>query len=126
MLHPVSDSVEAVERDGERSLRCRLCHYRYGGYEHDHKRSALMRERALDRHQPAQRRLCLEDFVLREFYCPGCAHGARRRRPAARRSDHGREAVTAAWRARATVARETAARAASRRLTTVSIRSPSR
>jgi N-methylhydantoinase B/oxoprolinase/acetone carboxylase alpha subunit len=72
ILHPVSDSVEAVERDGERSLRCSICHYRLGPYEHDHKRSALMRERPLTditRHN----RLCLEDFVLREFYCPGCA-----------------------------------------------------
>jgi N-methylhydantoinase B len=72
VLHPVSDSVEAVEHDGQRSLRCSLCHYRYGPYDHDHKRSALMRERALieiSRHN----HLCLDDFVLREFYCPGCA-----------------------------------------------------
>jgi N-methylhydantoinase B len=72
VLHPVSDSVEAVEHDGRRSLRCSLCHYRYGPYEHDHKRSALMRERRLieiSRHN----HLCLDDFVLREFYCPGCA-----------------------------------------------------
>jgi N-methylhydantoinase B len=72
VLHPVSDSVEAVEHDGERSLRCSLCHYRFGPYEHDHKRSALMRERPLieiSRHN----HLCLDDFVLREFYCPGCA-----------------------------------------------------
>ncbi|HXR13574.1 MAG TPA: hydantoinase B/oxoprolinase family protein [Solirubrobacteraceae bacterium] len=72
VLHPVSDSVEAVELDGERSLRCSLCHFRFGPYEHDHKRSALMRERRLievSRHN----HLCLDDFVLREFYCPGCA-----------------------------------------------------
>ncbi|HEX4033365.1 MAG TPA: hydantoinase B/oxoprolinase family protein [Solirubrobacteraceae bacterium] len=72
VLHPVSDSVEAVEHGGERSLRCSICHYRLGPYDHDHKRSALMRERPLtdiSRHN----RLCLEDFVLREFYCPGCA-----------------------------------------------------
>jgi N-methylhydantoinase B len=72
VLHPVSDSVEAVEHGGERSLRCSVCHYRLGPYDHDHKRSALMRERPLtdvSRHN----RLCLEDFVLREFYCPSCA-----------------------------------------------------
>ncbi len=72
VLHPVSDSVEAVEHDGERSLRCSLCHYRYGGYEHDHKRSALMRERPLT-DVSQHNRLCLDDFVVREFYCPGCA-----------------------------------------------------
>ena len=72
VLHPVSDSVEAVEHDGERSLRCSVCHYRYGGYEHDHKRSALMRERALT--DVSQHNwLCLDEFVVREFYCPGCA-----------------------------------------------------
>jgi acetone carboxylase gamma subunit len=49
-----------------------VCNYRYGGYEHDHKRSALMRERALT--DISQHNwLCLDDFVLREFYCPGCA-----------------------------------------------------
>jgi len=71
VLHPVSDSVEAVELDGERSLRCSLCHYRYGPYTHDHKRSALMRELPLtdvSRHNAR----CAEEFVLREFYCPGC------------------------------------------------------
>jgi N-methylhydantoinase B len=71
VLHPVSDSVEAVESGGTRSLRCSICHYRLGPYDHDHKRSALMRERPLtdiSQHNA----LCLEEFVLREFYCPGC------------------------------------------------------
>jgi N-methylhydantoinase B len=71
VLHPVSDTVEAVVQDGERSLRCALCHYRYGPYEHDHKRSALMRERALTEVSPHNVD-CLDDFVLREFCCPGC------------------------------------------------------
>ena len=72
MLHPVSDSVEAVEHDGERSLRCSICHYRYGPYDHDHKRSALMRERPLTDDQPAQPPLPRASSSLREFYCPGC------------------------------------------------------
>jgi N-methylhydantoinase B len=75
VLHPVSDSVEAVAADppdGARSLRCSICHYRFGPYDHDHKRSALMRERPLTDVSP-HNRLCLEEFVLREFYCPGCA-----------------------------------------------------
>jgi N-methylhydantoinase B len=71
VLHPVSDTVEAVIQEGERSLRCGLCHYRYGPYEHDHKRSALMRERPLTDVSPHNLG-CLEEFVLREFYCPGC------------------------------------------------------
>jgi N-methylhydantoinase B len=71
VLHPVSDSVEAVTVGGERSLRCSLCHYRYGPYAHDHKRSSLMRERPLTDVSPHNRR-CDGAFVLREFYCPGC------------------------------------------------------
>jgi N-methylhydantoinase B len=72
VLHPVSDTVEAVELDGRRSLRCGVCLYRFGDYEHDHKRSTLMRELPLTAISP-HNRLCLPEFVLREFYCPGCA-----------------------------------------------------
>jgi N-methylhydantoinase B len=72
VLHPLSDTVEAVEVDGERSLRCTLCHYRFGAYEDDHKRSALMRELPLTTTSP-HNHLTSDEFVLREFYCPGCA-----------------------------------------------------
>jgi N-methylhydantoinase B len=72
VLHPVSDTVEAVEVGGERSLRCTLCHYRFGAYEDDHKRAAMMRELPLTT-TSAQNHLALTEFVLREFYCPGCA-----------------------------------------------------
>ena len=71
VLHPVSDTVEAVELDGERSLRCTECHHRFGPYEHDHKRSAAMRELPLVAISP-HNRLCLDRFVAREFSCPGC------------------------------------------------------
>jgi hypothetical protein len=71
VLHPVSHTVEAVELDGQRSLRCTLCHYRFGPYDHDHKRSALMRELPLTAISPRNGR-CLERFVAREYSCPGC------------------------------------------------------
>jgi N-methylhydantoinase B len=71
VLHPVSDAVEAVELDGQRSLRCTVCHYRFGPYGHDHKRSALMRELPLTAISPRNGR-CLERFVAREYSCPGC------------------------------------------------------
>lgn len=71
VLHPVGDTVEAVQTDGERSLRCTVCHYRYGPYEHDHKRSAVMRELPLTTISPLND-LCLPELRLREFYCPGC------------------------------------------------------
>jgi N-methylhydantoinase B len=72
VLHPVGDTVEAVESGGERSLRCTICHHRFGPYDHDHKRSAVMRERPLTAVSP-HNDLCLPELVLREFYCPGCA-----------------------------------------------------
>jgi acetone carboxylase gamma subunit len=72
VLHPVSDTVEAVELDGERSLRCTLCGYRFGAYTDDHKRAALRRELPLTT-TSAQNHLTLPEFVLREYYCPGCA-----------------------------------------------------
>ena len=71
VLHPVSDTVEAVEHDGARSLRCTCCHYRFGDYGHDHKRSALMRELPLTDATP-HNDLCVPEYVLREFCCPGC------------------------------------------------------
>jgi N-methylhydantoinase B len=72
VLHPVSDTVEAVEAGGARSLRCTVCHYRFGAYEDDHKRAAAMRELPLTTTSP-QNDLTLGEFVLREYYCPGCA-----------------------------------------------------
>lgn len=71
VLHPVGDTVEAVEAEGGRSLRCTVCQYRFGGYEDDHKRSALRRELPLTAITP-HNRLCLPEYVLREFSCPGC------------------------------------------------------
>jgi N-methylhydantoinase B len=72
VLHPVSDTVEAVDADGRRSLRCTECGYRYGAYEDDHKWAAAMRELPLTATSP-HNHLTLAEFVLREFYCPGCA-----------------------------------------------------
>jgi N-methylhydantoinase B len=72
VLHPVSDTVEAVEANGVRSLRCIVCHYRLGDYSDDHKRAAVMRQRPL-RAASEVDRLVGDDVVLREYCCPGCA-----------------------------------------------------
>jgi N-methylhydantoinase B/oxoprolinase/acetone carboxylase alpha subunit len=72
VLHPVSDTVEAVEHGGERSLRCTVCHYRFGSYREDHKRAAVVHEVPLRDASPVNSR-CGEEFVMREFCCPGCA-----------------------------------------------------
>jgi N-methylhydantoinase B/oxoprolinase/acetone carboxylase alpha subunit len=75
VLHPVSDSVEAVERDGERALRCTVCSRRLCAYDEDHKRAAVMRELPLTAAGPGHKLCDLDRFVLREFYCPGCGTG---------------------------------------------------
>jgi N-methylhydantoinase B/oxoprolinase/acetone carboxylase alpha subunit len=72
VLHPVADTVEAVEHDGHRRLRCTVCHHDLGEYTANPKYAAVMREQALAAINPHNTR-CLEDYVLREYHCPGCA-----------------------------------------------------
>jgi N-methylhydantoinase B len=71
VIHPVSDTVEAVQANGERALRCSVCHHRFGPYDADHKHGSLMRERPLTAISSLNA-LCSERFVAREFCCPGC------------------------------------------------------
>jgi N-methylhydantoinase B len=71
-VHPVCDTVEAVELGGRRRLRCSLCHHDLGAYEANPKRAAAMRELPLAAINP-HNDMCLETYVLREYYCPGCA-----------------------------------------------------
>jgi N-methylhydantoinase B len=73
VLHPVADTVEAVEHDGgQRSLRCTVCRRRLCAQTEDHKRFGLMRELPLSAASP-HNNLCSDEYVLREFSCPGCA-----------------------------------------------------
>jgi N-methylhydantoinase B len=72
-LHPVSDTVEAiVEADGRRSVRCTLCHHGLGRYGEELEAHLASRERALAGANPHNAG-CLPDYVLRDYYCPGCA-----------------------------------------------------
>jgi N-methylhydantoinase B len=71
-LHPVGDTVEAIEIDGRRRLRCTVCHHDLGGYDENPKRGAAMLEVPLAAINP-HNSMCLEEYVLREYYCPGCA-----------------------------------------------------
>jgi N-methylhydantoinase B len=72
VLHPVSDTVEAVEVGGERSLRCTECHRRLCGYGEDHKRAVGMRELPITAASPLNHLGMVGAFVLREYSCPGC------------------------------------------------------
>jgi N-methylhydantoinase B/oxoprolinase/acetone carboxylase alpha subunit len=72
LLHPVCDTVDAVECAGRRLLRCSVCHQDLGDYPENPKRAAATRDIALAAINPHNAD-CLEDYVLREYYCPGCA-----------------------------------------------------
>jgi N-methylhydantoinase B len=71
-VHPVADTVAAVQAGDERVIACTVCHARLGAYGEDYKAGTVMRELhiadlgALNAVAPPT------DLVVREFYCPGC------------------------------------------------------
>jgi N-methylhydantoinase B len=71
LLHPVTDTVEAVRHEGAVVLRCTLCLHSFGDYDADLRSASTMRELALADATPGNRH-CDERFVLREYCCPGC------------------------------------------------------
>jgi N-methylhydantoinase B len=71
VLHPVTDTVEAVRHDGAAVLRCTLCLRSFGEYGVDLRSASTMREIELADVTPGNRH-CDEHFVLREYCCPGC------------------------------------------------------
>jgi N-methylhydantoinase B len=71
-LHPVADTVEAVETADGRRIRCTDCSHDLGAYENDYKQSTVMRERAITTHSPLNELGMTDGVVLREYYCPGC------------------------------------------------------
>jgi N-methylhydantoinase B len=72
-LHPVADAVEAVSAAGGSVIRCSVCHRGLGPYDQDYKKATVMRESPLTSASPLNRHCDLSRFVLREFFCPGCA-----------------------------------------------------
>jgi N-methylhydantoinase B len=73
VLHPVADAVEAVSALGGSVIRCGVCHRGLGPYDQDYKKATVMRESPLTSASPLNRHCDLSRFVLREFFCPGCA-----------------------------------------------------
>jgi N-methylhydantoinase B len=71
VLHPVTDTVEAVRHEGVAVLRCTLCLRSFGDYDADLRSASTMREVELAAVTPGNRH-CDERFVLREYCCPGC------------------------------------------------------
>jgi N-methylhydantoinase B len=72
VLHPVSDTVEAISAGRKRVLRCTVCHFSLAAYDEDHRRGCVVRERSVVEVNP-NNRYCSDDYVLREYMCPGCA-----------------------------------------------------
>ncbi len=72
VLHPVSDTIDAVSVDGARRLRCSVCHADLGEAGANPKLAGAVRDRPVAAINPHNHR-CLPDYVVREYYCPGCA-----------------------------------------------------
>jgi N-methylhydantoinase B len=73
VLYPVADAVEVVTSANGAVVRCSLCHCGLGRYDQDYKQATVMRESPLTSASPLNRHCDLARFVLREFFCPGCA-----------------------------------------------------
>jgi N-methylhydantoinase B len=72
VMHPVGDVVEAVRVNGLAAIRCSECHQRLSAYDEEYKLGALVRELPITATSPLNARGLVDDFVLREFCCPGC------------------------------------------------------
>jgi N-methylhydantoinase B/oxoprolinase/acetone carboxylase alpha subunit len=72
LLHPVADAVEAVAVGDRRLIRCSVCRQRLSAYDEEYKRGTLMRELPITHASPLNERGLVDEFVLREFCCPGC------------------------------------------------------
>jgi N-methylhydantoinase B len=72
LLHPVADTVQALDAGGERWIACTLCATRFGGYGDDYKAGTVMRELAIADLSALNAVAPPTDLVVREFYCPGC------------------------------------------------------
>ncbi|MGH2936928.1 MAG: hydantoinase B/oxoprolinase family protein [Solirubrobacterales bacterium] len=72
VLHPVGDTVEAVRVGAEVAIRCTECHQRLSAYDEEYKHGTLVRDLPITATSPLNARGLVDDFVLREFCCPGC------------------------------------------------------
>lgn len=68
---PLGEYLTLHPDAGKEQVCCRKCGYAFGPRESNFKGSALMSEYPLTRAAPGNSRT--KRFVIREFYCPGCA-----------------------------------------------------
>lgn len=72
VLHPVTDTIEAVQSGGEAHLRCAVCHWRFGAYTDDFRGRSLVCERPVAELSPLNASPLIDQVVAREFTCPQC------------------------------------------------------
>jgi N-methylhydantoinase B len=72
LLHPVTDTVEAVATAAGAVLRCGQCGEGLGDLGADFKRAAHLRELPITEQGELNSHGLVDEIVLRQFVCPGC------------------------------------------------------
>jgi len=67
----ISEYLESSDVSGQQVIRCVKCRHVFGPIKESYKEHAIVSERPP--RQAGPRHDGIEQFVLREFYCPGCA-----------------------------------------------------
>lgn len=73
MKRRMSEYLEIDDSSGREMIQCGKCKHVFGPVTENYKTHAVMSEYPLDKAGPAYFYRPSERFVLREFYCPGCA-----------------------------------------------------
>lgn len=73
VLFPIGDSFQVVEVNGEKHIVCIKCGHDYGLANEDPKMKSVMRERPVTITSKWNGYGAVDDYVIREFYCPSCA-----------------------------------------------------
>ncbi len=69
----VGEVISVVRQDGELFFECARCGHRFGSIEMgDPKKEALMREVSIGDLNSWNKYGRVDEFVVREFYCPKC------------------------------------------------------
>ncbi len=71
---PVGDAYQVEEVEGEKTVHCAKCHFRFGPATFDPKLGCLMNERTVEDISTLNTSQLSEEVVVREFCCPECGH----------------------------------------------------
>lgn len=73
VLMPMGEAIEVIQAGSVPVTRCRYCRHTYGPAWEDPKVFAVMREVPMAELRPLNRYGLVDEIVIRQFYCPGCA-----------------------------------------------------